>query len=329
MSERRTDRLFDAVRAWIMRNAPELQFWGYEGGNLLAAIAGAGGFAVFQASVLTTLSAPETGGAEKMVLLLTQFPDATATIGLAIVVLWSIGLGAAARRSALPGAQVWSDAIAAIAGVLLVCATLLFGASWITLSAVLFVSASVLLRLCRIFPVFLKLGGLLLTAGGFCLATPGVAALRADGDLWVAFFTAGTGLFVAAAGLMTYRGGIDACAAAGQQTAPRAKRGLCQVCGPVARVLETALDKPVNLIVDAVVLPSLIWVDDETKIQAPFLTSMWARLPWRVMTAAAALASGTAYGVTFAAANLCWAVGDVSMGSLDWEREPVDDVTMA
>ena len=47
---------------------------------------------------------------------------------------------------------------------------------------------------------------------------------------------------------------------------------------------------------------------------------MWARLPWRVLTAAAALATGTEQGVTFATANLCWSLGDVAIGSLDWGR---------
>ena len=44
---------------------------------------------------------------------------------------------------------------------------------------------------------------------------------------------------------------------------------------------------------------------------------MLARLPWRVVTGALALATGTAAGACFALANLLWALGDVAIGALD------------
>ncbi|PJN95341.1 hypothetical protein CNY89_09055, partial [Amaricoccus sp. HAR-UPW-R2A-40] len=53
------------------------------------------------------------------------------------------------------------------------------------------------------------------------------------------------------------------------------------------------------------------------KATRPFLTSMLARLPWRVVTATLALATGTAAGACFSLANLLWAVGDVAIGALD------------
>ena len=54
-------------------------------------------------------------------------------------------------------------------------------------------SDSALLRQCRNTPVFLKLGGLLLTGGGICLFGSGVAAPYPSGNTWVAALTALTG----------------------------------------------------------------------------------------------------------------------------------------
>ncbi len=317
-SERRSPGF---TRRWFMRHAPELQFWGYEGGNILAAIAGAGGFAAFYSSVRLTLSEPNATFVSRAARLVAEFPDATATIGLGLIVLWSLGVGTLARRTGTPEASRWIDGIAVVAGLCLLAATLFFGANLITLSAVFFVSGSALLRQCRDYPVFLKLGGLLLAAGGLCLAGSGFRTLHADGTTLVAGLTALTGLYVAGAGLMTYEGGVFECAGARARKTKSIRSTFFGPFGPVDRFLETFVDRPVNTLVVSIVLPAIFWLPTETKTWAPFLTSMWARLPWRIMTAVAALSTGSAQGLTFAAANLCWSLGDVSIGSLDWERD--------
>ena len=237
-----------------------------------------------------------------------------------MIVLWSLGLGALARRTGVVTALRWIDGSAVVAGLCLIAATLVFGANWITLSAVFFVSGSALLRQCRDYPVFLKLGGLLLAGGGVCLAGSGISALQDDGGLWVAGLTAITGAYVAGAGLMTYQGGIFECAAARVRRTAQSDTGFFAPFGPVDRTLQNLLDRTINAVVVSVVLPAIFWIPAETKTWAPLLTSMWARLPWRVLTAGAALSTGTAQGLTFAAANLCWSLGDVSIGSLDWDR---------
>ena len=84
-------RSFRAIRRWFTRNAPELQFWGYEGGNILAAIAGVGGFAAFTTSLAQTISKPNITIAEKFVGLVAEFPDAAATIGLAMILNSAVG----------------------------------------------------------------------------------------------------------------------------------------------------------------------------------------------------------------------------------------------
>ena len=63
------------------------------------------------------------------------------------------------------------------------------------------------------------------------------------------------------------------------------------------------------------------------KRRQPFLTSMLARLPWRVITGSLALATGTAAGAAFAIANLLWAVGDMAIGSLD--AKTAEDLPLA
>lgn len=49
-----------ALKNKIHAIAPELQFWGYEGGNVLAAIAGAGGFIAFYNGLLSVGDALST-----------------------------------------------------------------------------------------------------------------------------------------------------------------------------------------------------------------------------------------------------------------------------
>lgn len=315
-------RFHDSARRWIIRNSPELQFWGYEGGNVFAAVAGAGGFVAFYQGVAAITAESGAGLGERTAALLAGFPDAAATIGLAVIILWSLGLDFITKRTGTGFLSGPIDGLAATAGIVLIAATILFGASWITVSAVFFVSGSALLRQCFESPVFLKMGGLLISGGGVCLTGAGLTYGLAAEAPWVAALTAITGFYVAGAGLMTYRGGMFECEAAKANTgAGTPRRGLFRPSGPAAIILENTIDRPVRTLVDAIVLPSLFWIPASVKSGAPFLTSMWARLPWRLLTAIAALATGSAEGLTFAAANLFWAVGDISIGSLDWDRK--------
>lgn len=310
------------ARRWIRRNSPELQFWGYEGGNVFAAVAGAGGFVAFYQGVVAITAGSGLGFGERAAALLSGFPDAAATIGLALIILWSLALGAIIKRTGAGFLSGPIDGLAAAAGILLIAATIIFGASWITISAVFFVSGSALLRQCFESPVFLKMGGLFISGGGVCLAGAGLTSGFASETAWVAVLTAVTGFYVAGAGLMTYRGGMFECEGAKASTDTSSSlAGLFHPFSPAAILLEKTLDNPVRILVNIVVLPSLLWIPASIKTGAPFLTSMWARLPWRLLTAIAALATGSVEGITFAAANLFWAVGDISIGSLDWDRQ--------
>ena len=81
-----------------------------------------------------------------------------------------------------------------------------------------------------------------------------------------------------------------------------------------------ASTRPSSWAIRSLVHPGLFWVPQRTKASRPFRTSMLARLPWRVVAGALALATGTAAGACFALANLLWAVGDVAIGALDRSR---------
>jgi hypothetical protein len=133
-----------------------------------------------------------------------------------------------------------------------------------------------------------------------------------------------SGLFVAGAGLLTYQGGCHAVEAARETgDAGRALGGvvatLLSSTGAVAGWMARKLDPGVGWCIRWLVHPGLFWIPDRVKQGQPFLTSMLARLPWRVITGALALATGTAAGAAFAFANVLWAVGDMAIGSLDLE----------
>ncbi len=309
------------MRLRIMKVAPELQFWGYESGNMLAAIAGAGGFFMFYSDIASVITSSQLATGEKIAVLFSNNPDAAAPIGLAVIILVSMGLGSIAGRLKLLRARTSIDAAATLLGMTLIATTLYFGASWITVSAVCFVSGSTLLRLCCKSPVFLKLGGLMLALGGVCLAIFGATSFSLSQSILLAGLTSLTGIYVVAASLMTYQGGIFECQAIQSQWSSRVGRsGLFDPGGRINGLLETYMDGPIGFLVKSAASPAVFWVPNTVKDTAPLLTSMWARLPWRVLTAMAAIATGTAEGFVFALANLCWSVGDVSIGSLDWGR---------
>ena len=311
--------MFGRIKDRIHSVAPELQFWGYEGGNVLEAIAGAGGFAAFYDGLISVSTMPTQSVSTRVAAAFTGYPDILVTAGLAIIVLATILFGSDER----PRAKLWIDRIASLAGLVLVGTALYFGASWITFAAVSFVCASALLRLCRVSPVFLKLGGLMLAAGGLGLAGFGISVIHAQPVL-LASLTVLTGIYVVFASLMTYQGGIFECS--GSSSPPQgARRSLFDPNSAIARLLETWIDRPVVLLLSTIALPAVFWVSAETKAKAPFLTSMWTRLPWRLLTAGAALATGTSAGLIFGLANAFWAVGDVAIGSLDWKTSAAEE----
>ncbi|WP_029061570.1 hypothetical protein [Labrenzia sp. DG1229] len=312
--------MFTLLKNKIHEIAPDLQFWGYEGGNVLAAIAGAGGFFAFYEGLRSVSEIPTDNLWSTIATAFSTYPDIIVTAGLAVIVLLTIFLGRFLGASDSGQVKTWIDRTSSLAGIGLVLGALYFGASWITFTAVSFVSASALLRLCRTSPVFLKLGGLMLAAGGFGLAGYGLSTVQDTQSALLPGLTVLTGIYVFFASLMTYQGGIYECNACQEELggAPSSNDPF-RTDGLLARLLVSRLDRPIGVLVKCIALPSVFWVSRKTKSTAPFLTSMWTRLPWRVLTGIAAVATGTTVGVLFGVANMLWAIGDVAIGSLDWK----------
>ncbi len=99
-------------------------------------------------------------------------------------------------------------------------------------------------------------------------------------------------------------------------------RRLLAPTGPVAAFLARRIDRPVEAAIRHLALPGLFRIPARVKRGKSFLTSMWARLPWRAAFGTLARATGTAAGACFVLANLLWAIGDLAIGALDAEPEP-------
>jgi hypothetical protein len=321
------------MKRLIKSNSLEIQFWGYEVGNLFAAVAGSGGFARFTREINTVLSNPDLGLFAKFVTLSEDHPDAFVTIALGVVVLMAPLVRQLLEQS---GSLFFVNLFAAVslaAAALILLFTLNADTSWLTDAAAAFVVGSSLLRQSKDNPFLLKPGGLALCFGGFALSAFGLIEVAADvatSDI-VGFALSAiafaTGIYVMAAGLLTYQGGIYE--TAGYNASPfdeKARRGwtdklLHPKNGLLPRFFESVIDRPIEWFNQRVVKPGIFWVPARIKSEQPFATSMWARLPWRLVTGGFAFVSGTPQGMAFGFANLCWAIGDVSIGALDWDDE--------
>lgn len=313
---------------WMKRHSLEVQFWGYEVGNIIASITGAGGPAAFARSFA---EAWRTQGANPLAIvpwLARTHPETFATLGVMGIVLVAFPLGAAVERRFGPRAADAVNALAVPLALALLAFAIARNANLFTVAACAFVVGSCLLRGAGHYPLLLKLGGLALAFGGLCLAGAGVTTLA------VALFGAGalgtalaactflSGVFVAGAGLLTYRGGGFAMAAAAARPPDPGLRRLLAPSGPVAGFLARRIDGPVEAAIRHLALPGLFWIPARVKRDKPFLTSMWARLPWRIASGTLALATGTTAGACFALANLLWAIGDLAIGALDAAPAP-------
>ena len=304
------------IRRLVKRHNMELQFWGYETGNILAAIAGSGGLWLFQERIGELLVATSGAGWPALAArFLEEIPDAAVAVGLVVLVLASFAAERLARLMRRPGIAGWTDRLAVGAAALLLASALWFGSSWITVAAVCFIAGSALLRLVPTSPLYLKLGALALVLGGGGLAAHGALSMVGGASSGLAALIMLTGFYVAGAGLFTYVGGIHACAAARRS----GSTALLQPNGPIDAALGR-LDPLIERVARRVFLPAVFWVHADTKARYPFSTAMYARLPLRLATGLAALATQTPEGMAFALANALWAVGDIAIGSLDWQE---------
>lgn len=305
--------------SYLKRHSLELQFWGYETGNIVAAIAGAGGLSHLIGS-LRAASDASGGVLGALAVLVTGFPEAAATLGVVALVVFAFPVAKLANR--VGGARC-ADAVHAIA-VPLALALLIYAvaatASPFTMAACAFVTGSCLLRSAGTYPLLLKLGGLALTLGGIALAAAGATLPMATvPEIGLALATILSGAYVAGAGLLTWRGGCFVIADLGVQPAATTPLAglLHPTDGPIARPSSRCLDPVIDRICTGLVLPAIFWARPDIKAARPFYLSMLARLPWRVIAMGFGVASGTEIGLAFALANLLWALGDIAIGALD------------
>lgn len=308
---------------FLRRNSFEVQFWGYEIGNVIASVTGAGGVGAF---LLDLHEAWQRSGMSVLgaaLWLARHFPETFATLGVILLVVLAHPVAKLAGRAGGPAASDAVNVCVVPLALALLGYAVTHSASFFTVAACSFVAGSSLLRGAGEFPLFLKLGGLLLSLGGLALGAAGLGILTSgtfgDGAVAIALgcTTALTGLYVAGAGLLTYSGGIGLCREAPGMQCPRRVVRLVLPNGPIGRLLGRHVDAPVTGLVRSCVLPSLFWLEPATREGYPFWTSMLARLPWRFVAAGLALATGTEAGMWFAIANALWAIGDVAIGVLD------------
>ncbi|MDC0434638.1 hypothetical protein OAM69_03240 [bacterium] len=307
----------------------ELQFWGYEVGNVLATIAGAGGFLSFYNIIQTVTDEQSSGALAVSFQLLTLYPDASVTLGLGALVLVVPALRASVFSKWHSQSLNAIDLMTTIVALSILCYSILLETSWIAIAGSFFVLASCLLRQCHGNPVLLKIGGLALACGGIGLAAYGLqtalsaVATEENRSVLMGVLTLVTGFYVFFAGLLTYEGGIFAIESISKQDIDCADgvwlaRLIHPINGLLARCVLHYTDKPIMDMNERISKPAIFWVSDDTRDNRPFKTSMLARLPWRLFTGVAALFSLTPAGFAFFTANVCWAIGDVAIGSEDW-----------
>lgn len=318
------------------RHNMEYQFWCYETGNVIAAIAGSGGFSAFVQNLSGVFNDATLSSIGKIQALTSNYPDATAALGIATVVLAAPFARKAAQRISAKALNVTDAALTAgSAGIL----GYAIGndASLITTSASSFVLGSAFLRQSGSNPFFLKLGGLGLAGGGAFLAAFGVENgmkdLRAEhveaARCAMDCLTAATGVYVTSASFLTYEGGIYATKdfeAAQKENEPsqeeHAQSWVSKLTHPtkgsLAKFFASKVDKPIQALNEAARKSILRYIPKKIRNSQPFYTSMWARLPWRAALGAAAVVNGNP---AFAVSNALWGGGDVMIGLEDSKKK--------
>lgn len=307
----------------------EIQFWGYESGNVLATIAGAGGFSVFGNTILHTFADSSLNAESKISYLASKHPDTTVTLGLCVLLICAPLIRNPAKNLAGAGLLNIVDTLLTLLAIAILWYALSNDASWVSLSGAAFVVASSFLRYSKKNPLLLKIGGLFLAAGGVCLGIFGstnlapALALNSTVEVTMAFLIITTGFYVTSASLLTYEGGIFQTDKYSNREEPHLKKNWVKnLLNPkhsfLSHCLQRMLDKPILVLNYQIIKPAIFWVRPNVKEHRPFKTSMLARLPWRLVTALVALFSISTYSWAFAAANAGWAIGDMAIGSEDW-----------
>lgn len=311
-------KLANRVGSHLKTHNMEYQFWLYETGNVNAAVAGAGGYKKVIEDFRSVAVNTDYTTWQKMTTLAADYPDATVAVSIGGLVVAAPALKKAAgtvtqKMNGLidAGATIGSAAILGYA--------VSQDSSWITISASSFVVGSSFLKYAAQNPFFLKLGGLGLAAGGTALAAFGAETIEST-KLTLPLLTVASGAYITSASFLTYEGGMyqteDWKAKNPQPQTPRGwvSKLTHPTKGMLSRAFESYVDGPVQAINNVARKTMLTYIPKKTRDTKPFWTSMWARVPWRILTGAAAIITGD---YAFAASNAQWAGGDVMIGLED------------
>lgn len=287
-------RTFEVSRGtFFHRAAPELQFWGYEIGNVLASIAGIGGFAALSAHGRFSEATGDMGALEFYWRLLLSLPELVATLGIILLVLATFVVRMCLSQESVDrGVGLRVDMVLMRSSLVLAALTALWGANWMTLAAVCFASASALIRLTYHAPRYLKYGAAMLMLGGSFLVAFACFSLPSGS---VAICLALNGFYVIFAGAM-------ACASGVAMEKHHVTSGMDRFVGWFAKRIAT---------------PAVFWLPNSVKKNQPLFTSMWARLPWRIALALAVTATAVPGAKALVLASLCWVIGDIAFGAMD------------
>ena len=144
---------------WLRRHSLEVQFWGYETGNVIASITGAGGLRAFADSFVEAHRSTGFAPVGIALWLAREHPETFATVGVMAIVVIAFPLGSAVGRRLVPRAADAVNALAVPLALALLAFAIARNANLFTVAACAFVVGSCLLRGAGHFPLLLKLGG--------------------------------------------------------------------------------------------------------------------------------------------------------------------------
>lgn len=334
-----------AEESAFARHAPVIQFAAYETGNIVAAVAGNGGLSATQKQLSRIFENPDLGTMEKLGTIAEQYPDAATAILIGGVVMASGPVRHMVKKLENTAILNTADIIISSTAMGTLAYTLSMDSALVTKAAAAFVVGSSLIMHAKKNPLFLKMGGVMYTAGGALLgawgAQMGMHSLQdvlsdptlADQiKLAIDASTALTGAFVAKAGLLTAQGGQYATLDYKEPKDHTFDDSLANMFlhpkkGALARVFDKTIDPAVRRLND-MTRPMLGFVPRDILKDKPLLTSAYIRVPMRAITGGLATLGG-AMGMSgmfeFAAANALWSVGDTATGTMDAPAPKADE----
>jgi hypothetical protein len=326
------------------------QFWCYETGNVIASVAGAGGFTQVYQDTSATFFDTSLNSLEKFSTIAADNPDAMTAVSIAGLIVIGSGLRKLPAETFGEGSVAVNsfDAVTTAVALGILYNTWQADTELVTQAASSFVVGSSFLKFSGQNPLFLKLGGVGLGVGGILLGAWGAAHIGdADSVIQMGIDVSTTimGGYITKASINTYQGGkfltcsyaeLEEKALSAQSDEDKAlyeenlipydpKSWVSLLFHPtkggVARGFASVADKPIDML-DQATNWMLGYIPDKSTFSRPLATSAWARVPIRVVVtgfSAFAAHQGVPGMAEFTAACALWTGGDLLIGAGDSE----------